>query len=119
MLMALFCLLIIIGSSVAALAQFIDKGKYVEVKKKAMLYSNIKMEKAKGAPSASAINFKTRWRSSTASRSLCASIFWCLQRGSFRKAMSSIGGIPPQAEGCVRAVRMITSGCPWQPVAMC
>jgi cyclic beta-1,2-glucan synthetase len=29
----------------------------------------------------------------------------------FRKAMSSIGGIPQRAEACARTVRMITSGC--------
>jgi hypothetical protein len=49
MLMALFCLLIIIGSSVAAVDLFIDKGNYVEVKKRTMLRSNIEMEKAREA----------------------------------------------------------------------
>lgn len=49
MLIVLFCLLIIIGSPVGAIAQFIDKGNYVKVKKRTMLCSNIKMEKARGA----------------------------------------------------------------------
>ena len=47
MLIVLFSLLIIIGLPVAAVAQSFDKGNYVEVKKRTILRSNIKMEKAR------------------------------------------------------------------------
>ena len=74
---------------------------------------------SRAAPTASAINCRTRWPSSIRSPGSRASICCAVQSASSAKVTSSTGGILPPGKECALTRPTIISGCRTRPAGTC